>query len=579
MTSRLRATVALLFVLVLGSAWIYLYRHTQAVDPARHGQVLDLIREARQIDAEWNVHMLKSITELHRNYDGLARLAGRMAPVQAELAAQVQASRSAQVEKAHTAVEDLLLRKLEQVEQFKSVDAVLKNSLRYLPTALGHLQPSLRRADAALESDLSAFVAGLFKYQILPDEGTAEALRAAVPTLRAAGRGLGPSLREALDNLLTHGEAVLGERARQAMLMAEVAQLPVPEKLDALGAAFTARFDLELQRQAMFQQYLLWYSAVALLGLASAIALVVYRGATELKRVNELVRQTTAALAQSETQLVHAEKMSMLGEVVSGIVHEINTPLGYLRSGLESSRNNLDTVLQPHAAETQRLLELLRAGDTGAVARQAARVEALQATMAQQSILQETGALLDDGIDGVRQINETVVNLLNFSRLGRSRVAACKVEAGLDSTLKLASHFLRTRHVQRRYGATPEIQCDLAQLNQVFLNIIKNAAQATPPAEGEITITTSVATGARVRIDVADNGRGIAEADLPRVFEAFFSGRADDGGTGLGLSISQRIVEGHGGTIEVVSKPGQGSTFSIFLPLVPPPSLSAGTSP
>ena len=576
MTPRLRAALAFLFVLALGAQWLYLYRNTQAVDPARHGRVLDAIRNARQIDADWNLDMLKSLAEVHRNYDVLAAPLARMTATQELLGVEARAGGGPRVEKAQAAVDDVLARKTEYIEQFKSIDALLKNSLRYLPTAHGQLQPVLRRADAALESDLSALVAGVLKYQVLPDEGTAAALRGALPSLRANARGLAPALRDNIEHILVHVEAVLRERARQAALLEDLAQVPVAAKLDALGAAFTVRFDAELQRQARFQQYLLAYSALALVAAACAIGYVLYRGATELQRMNEVVRQATTALRQSETQLVHAEKMSMLGEVVSGIVHEINTPLGYLRSGLESSRDNLDAVLQPHAFHTGLLLGLLQAEapDPAALAAQAARVDSLQQKLAAEGILEETGTLLDDGIEGVRQINETVVNLLNFSRLGRARVTGCRVETGLDSTLKLASHFLASRRVVRRYGATPEIQCDLSQLNQVFLNVIKNAAQATQP-DGEIVITTSAAADAGVRVDIADNGAGIPEQDLPQIFEAFFTGRKEDGGTGLGLSISQKIVESHGGSIGVVSSPGLGATFSIFLPPVPPPALHA----
>jgi len=579
MTPRLRATLALLLLLALGAVWLYLYRNTQAVDPARHGRVLDAIRDARQLDADWNVDMLKSLAEIHRNYDVLATSIARMAAIQEELAAAARAGGGPQSQKAQAAVDDVLARKADAIEQFKSIDALLKNSLRYLPTAHGQIQPALRRADAALESDLSALVAGVLKYQVLPDEGTADALRAALPALRASARGLAPALRDGVDNLLVHVEAVLRERARQAALMSDLAQLPVAPKLDALGVAFTARFDLDLQRQAQFQQYLLAYSALALAAMACAIGFVLYRGATELRRMNDVVRRTTAALKDSETQLVHAEKMSMLGEVVSGIVHEINTPLGYLRSGLESSRDNLDAVLQPHAFHTGRLLALLQLPerDEAAVVEQTARVEALQHRLGEHRILEETGTLLDDGIEGVRQINETVVNLLNFSRLGRTQMAGCRIETGLESTLKLASHFLSGRDVVRQYGTTPAIRCDLAQLNQVFLNVIKNAAQFTP-LDGKITVSTSPLAGAGVRVDIADNGAGIAPEELPRIFEPFYTSRKDDGGTGLGLSISQKIVESHGGRIEVVSRPGQGAMFSILLPAAPPALLQGATA-
>jgi two-component system NtrC family sensor kinase len=308
-----------------------------------------------------------------------------------------------------------------------------------------------------------------------------------------------------------------------------------------------------------------------------AIGVLLLRSANEFRRMARAVDEATQALHQTEIQLIHSEKMAMLGEVVSGIVHEINTPLGYLRSGLESGRENLNSMLRPHAEQTQRLLELLgqASPDPAALREQVARVDGLQGRLRRSEVLEETSTLLSDGIDGVQQINETVVNLLNFSRLGHSRVVRCRVEGGLESTLKLASHFLKTRQVVRRWSETREIECDLSQLNQVFLNVIKNAVQATT-ANGVITLTTSMVAGPRLLVEIGDNGVGIEPRDLPRVFDAFFTTRADGGGTGLGLSISQKIVHGHGGTIEVRSTPGQGTTFSILLPVKPPASLYAG---
>jgi len=577
MTHRLRLALAFLLVLPLGLVWLYLYHHSQAVDTASHGRVLERIREVKQIDANWNVDMLRSLADLHRNYDPLTRSLERLAEIREELLVRARATRSVKVEKAHAHVEETLARKLELVERFKSQDAVLKNSLRYIPTAHSQLQPGLRLGRPGLEGDVGNLVAGVLKYQVLPDPATAEALRAAAPALRTAARSLAPATRDALANLLDHTEAVLHGRAVQATLLAQMAQLPVTQRLDALAATFTARFDEELRRQAEFQRYLVYYSGFALLLIAAAVGLMLRRGATEFRRMAQAVEQAKAALRQSESQLVHAEKMAMLGEVVSGIVHEINTPLGYLRSGLESSRQNLEALLRPYAAQTARLLQLLRdpQPDALALGEQIERVQALQDRLQRADTLDETATLLGDGIAGVQQINETVVNLLNFSRLGRSRVAHCRVETGLESTLKLASHFLAHQHVVCQWGETPEIECDLSQLNQVFLNIIKNAAQATPASGGEITIATSVAAGGRLRVDIADNGIGIAPQHLPRVFDPMFTMREDGAGTGLGLSISQRIVHNHGGTIEVVSAPGHGTTFSVLLPVAPSPLLYA----
>jgi two-component system NtrC family sensor kinase len=462
MTPRLRLVTALLLVLFLGVVWLYLYHHTQAVDTARHAQVLEMLREAKQIDADWNVDVHKSLAEVHGNYDPLVRSLARLNTIQAELSAQARASHSAKVEKALSPVEDALARKLDAVEVFKSQHALLKNSLRYIPTAYAEIQPTLRRWPA-LERDVGNLVAGVLKYQILPDEDTALLLRASIGALRKASRAIPAPLGASVANLLSHVDTVLRERRLQATLLAQLAQPEVAQRLDTLTGAFTRRFEQDLGRQASFQQYLVYYSGLALLLVVGAIGVLLLRSATEFRRMARAVDEATQALHQTEIQLIHSEKMAMLGEVVSGIVHEINTPLGYLRSGLESGRENLNSMLRPHAEQTQRLLELLgqASPDPAALREQVARVDGLQGRLRRSEVLEETSTLLSDGIDGVQQINETVVNLLNFSRLGHSRVVRCRVEGGLESTLKLASHFLKTRQVVRRWSETREIECDL----------------------------------------------------------------------------------------------------------------------
>ena len=127
---------------------------------------------------------------------------------------------------------------------------------------------------------------------------------------------------------------------------------------------------------------------------------------------------------------------------------------------------------------------------------------------------------------------------------------------------------VKHKTLHRRFGDIPPIECSPSQINQVFLNLITNAAQATTDdTKGEITVATAVASGSLVRVDVSDNGHGIPESVLPKIFDPFFTTKDVGKGTGLGLSIAYKIVQEHGGRIEVKSKVGQGTTFSVFLPV------------
>ncbi|MBI2771118.1 MAG: hypothetical protein HYX47_15955 [Burkholderiales bacterium] len=583
--NRLRLALFALFLAALTAVWAYLFVNTRVVDSARQNQILGLVKQLKQLDSEWNVDVLKSQIELNKNYDPLVRPISQMAAIAEQLKAE--AGGSAEAHKALDALNEAIARKTAIVDRFKTQNAIIRNSLRYIPTAHGEIQDLLRseRGTAAanpkagaLELAISDLVGEILKYNAVPDVDSAREVEMSIARMRDSAQGY-PSIRESVENLLTHAGIVLRQRTRQVELLAQISQVPMAQRIDAVALAFGNRFDMELAGQAQFQQLLIYYSGFALLAIATAIGIVIYRSRTEFRRMALVVEEARAALRQSEAQLVHAERMAMMGEIVGGIVHEINTPLGYLRSGLQSARDNLESVLLPYTTTTGRLLALLRmppGQDRSEVQEIYDQARAMQAELAELDLLQETTALLEDGIAGVHQINETVVNLLNFSRLDRTRITRCKVEGGIDSTLKLASHILKNKKVVKSYRNTSEIYCDLSQLNQVFLNIIKNAAQATPMEGGEIVIETLMADPDTLVVDITDNGAGIAPATLPKIFDAFFTTKKEGSGTGLGLSISKRIVDSHGGEIRVDSTPGTGTTFSIRLPVKPLASLAAG---
>ena len=162
-----------------------------------------------------------------------------------------------------------------------------------------------------------------------------------------------------------------------------------------------------------------------------------------------------------------------------------------------------------------------------------------------------------------------MVNLKDFSRLDRNKTSSFNLNDGLNSTLGLARHLLKTVKVNRIFGEIPDIHCAPSQINQVFLNLITNAAQAISGENGEITLT-SHSDGNGVSVEVQDNGSGIPSEVLPKIFDPFFTTKEIGKGTGLGLSISYQIIKDHGGRIDVDSRLGLGTRFSIWLPIHPP---------
>jgi signal transduction histidine kinase len=189
-------------------------------------------------------------------------------------------------------------------------------------------------------------------------------------------------------------------------------------------------------------------------------------------------------------------------------------------------------------------------------------------------VLGDLQSLTKDGLHGIEQISELVGNLKNFSRLDRSKVASFNVNEGLSATLVIAKPQLRGVEVERRFGEIPSITCSPSQVNQVFLNLVTNAAQAIEGPEKAIVITTRREGKDAVAVEVADNGKGIPPEVLPKIFDPFFTTKEVGKGTGLGLSIVYKIVQQHGGRIDVKSTVGKGTVFTVVLPVHPPAELA-----
>jgi two-component system, NtrC family, sensor kinase len=273
-------------------------------------------------------------------------------------------------------------------------------------------------------------------------------------------------------------------------------------------------------------------------------------------------------LKSSQAQLIQSEKMASLGQMVAGIAHEINTPLGYVRNNVEMTQAALGDM-SGLIGGYQHVVDALVAGaDEAEFASRVAQLEEKRAAF-DLDALEDLRALLDDTVFGVGQIAELVGNLKDFSRLDQARLERVDVHKLIESALKIGGNLLRKKNIEivRQFGQVPPIQCSPAQINQVLLNLITNATQAIEHTQGRLTLRTHV-VGHYVLIAVEDNGKGIAPQNLERIFEPFFTTKPIGQGTGLGLSICFQIIEQHRGRIRAASTPGTGTRFLIALPVL-----------
>jgi signal transduction histidine kinase len=584
------AAAALIGVLVM------LYARSSNVDAERKTQVEAYLKHLKQLDAEWNVDVLKSRTDLNKNYDPLVAPLPTLLDLQRTLAREARALPRKDTEPALRALADVIDEKIDLVDQFKAQNAILKNSLRYAPTAVDELRARIRDARAAasvqrerlalLDAQVNQILNDVLKYNLFPDAGSAQLIGAALTGLEPADGAFDPAIVASVRNFINHTRTILRQRTIENDLLARLSRMPVSETIDRLGAVFERDFQAAIDESNRYRNYLLAYASV-LLALLAYIGSRLFRSYRiigrvnrELKHANETleqrVRERTEELShalvelkESEAQLVQSEKMASLGQMVAGVAHEINTPLAYVRSSLETIQSNCNEVLRPFIDAMTRLVVLMRGNDATEeqVAEQFEVASQLVDDFGERPLADDIVGLLKDGIYGVDEIGAIVVNLKDFSRLDRDHVSRCPVEQCLENTLQLARTVIAGKRVRKLYGATKPITCAPSQINQVFLNLVTNAAQATGEANGVITVVTRMQDTDHVAVDVIDNGVGMAADVVPRIFDPFFTTKDVGKGTGLGLSIAYKIVTDHGGRIVVHSKPGVGTKFTVVFPV------------
>jgi len=274
---------------------------------------------------------------------------------------------------------------------------------------------------------------------------------------------------------------------------------------------------------------------------------------------------------QMRARVVQSEKLASLGMLSAGVAHEINNPLAYVANNLAVIERDVQFLLSVLGLYEQVL-------DKPAEAQRelAQEIDRRAKEFDLPYVKSNMTKLMESTRQGVKRVAGIVQNLRGFARVDRASFQQTDIHEALRIALEMVNGRIERRaiRVDQRLGDVPLISGSPALLNQVFLNLLVNAIQAidsTHRADGRIAITTRTKNG-EVLIDVADNGCGIPDETLPQIFNPFFTTKAVGDGTGLGLSITHAMVQDHGGRMEVVSTPGQGSRFRVILPMARPGS-------
>jgi two-component system, NtrC family, sensor kinase len=566
-----------LAALAMVGALVFLYDKTQAVDLRERNEILGFLRELKEIDGRWDVDVLRARLETGANELPVINRTPAAVKSLQQLNSALQNTPSATLNAWLPELSKAILQKADLVEKFKAENAGTKAGLDALlrqAAELGEQSAQLKPRQPAVDAALNRLTTAAPSYYWLAQDAQRRNLEAALTDLQNAAAALPDALRAKAEQTRSAGEALLKHRAAEQTLANKLEFLTSGPRLDTLTFSFNRELEATLQDKERFRVYLIYYAGALLILLAYLGFELKAANLSLERRVEERTRELSEALQhlkESESQLIQSEKMSSLGQMVAGVAHEINTPLAYVKNSLGTVADRLPD-LGKVIAESEQLLTMLQAGGNAnaeMLSRQFALLSSHIARLKQQRVMDGLSGLVKDGLYGTGQMAEIVGNLKDFSRLDRSKVTGFSLNEGLNSTLLLAKHLLKSVSVDKQFGDIPTIICSPSQINQVFLNLVTNAAQAMEDRQGTLTLVTRN-DNAGVAVEIADNGKGIAPEVLPKIFDPFFSTKEIGKGTGLGLSISYKIVEQHGGRITVESQPGIGTKFTVWLPLKPP---------
>lgn len=483
--------------------------------------------------------------------------------------------------------------KANYVERFKSHNAVLRNSLAFLPAAADGIQAQLGQladADALRLHNISTdtydlMLSSLEFAQMTTDDKAADIL-VGLNKLAVNKERLPLEFHAPIDTLSNHIALILREQPKVNQLLEQIGALPVAAHLDAIAMMLDRDERTALLVNQRYHFYLLVFSTLLVL-LLLYMAVWLLRSFGEINRVNralvvandeleQRVARRTQALTQAsaalqreiderkllESQLVQSEKLASLGQLAAGIAHEVNNPIGFVSSNLGA--------LGSYFARLQDMLKAYRDAEPaiGPATLQASLVK-LRSEMELAYILDDIPLLISESKDGISRVGQIVRDLKDFSRVDSSQDWQwSNLHQGIDSTLNIAASELKYKaDLVKQYGVLPEVECLPSQINQVIMNLVVNAAHAMGTERGTITVRTGCANDDKVWIEVADNGCGIPAQSLQKIFDPFYTTKPVGQGTGLGLSLSYGIIKRHCGEIHVHSEVGVGTTFRVELPV------------
>lgn len=567
-----------------GALGFYLVKTMPVQQDITFADNIENIQKLQALDAGWSLAALHTYNTPDSNFDEVAAYLPQVRELRKTLGISELAGGDAPDTLKNKLMRFLLLieSKEEAIEHFKSNFAVVRNSLKFLPLASRTLNLQLRKmGDKKHAANISELYERTNAFLQRPDEGTQASLLMEFNKMDENLMALPENVANPLGNFISHARVLVERKIQLDAGIEKVVDLQANKVGDDLISQYRAYYSEALVKKydEQFIDFIIVLVAALLLAIAAiAGAVMLLRQGQEFdEKLEQGIAEKTEAYehAASEASGSMVDKnldqsMAGMGRMMATIAHEVNTPLGYLGSNLQVLHNGMEKMQTLMDEFSTLKNDLGGMSDSGQIGSRVDNFAILVQNTQDEAMLDELPEIVDDMQGGIEQIQHVIKDLGDFSRKDRSEEDWFDIKQCVESALKMAKKEMTPgTTVQTDLKDVPEILGSPAEMNQVLINLINNAAHAIEASgrdKGLIKVRTSLDKG-QIMVSVMDNGEGIDEETRSKIFEPFFTTKDVGKGTGLGLAIVRRIVTKHGGKVMIKSIPGKGTNFVFALPV------------